>query len=161
MKPGYKGPHKICFTAVNFDYYNNGPKLFFLKRLKRTFSQAFCRPVQCRPLNTVMFEHKSVSNRAQCVQSLTLLKNMYSPMSSNSTKSLPLEMSQRRPKPRLILPHNCVNALKTSCKRWKFQRGWALSQKQAQLRISSRNIFGRRSPQLTERWLWLFDHYYN
>ena len=74
MKPstqldwGNEGRHKICFTAVNFDYHNNGPKLFFLKRLKRTFSQAFCRPVQCRPLNTVMFEHKSVSNRAQCVQ---------------------------------------------------------------------------------------------
>ena len=74
MKPstqldwGHEGRHKICFTAVNFDYHNNGPKLFFLKRLKRTFSQAFCRPFQCRPLNTVMFEHKSVSNRAQCVQ---------------------------------------------------------------------------------------------
>ena len=53
-----------------------------------------------------------------CVQSLSFLKNICSPMSSNSTKSLPLEMSQRRPKPRLILPHNCVNALKTNCKRW-------------------------------------------
>ena len=60
MDWGHENPLKIYFTAVYLNYPNNGHKLFFLKRLKRIFSQAFCRPDQCCSFNPVMFEHKSV-----------------------------------------------------------------------------------------------------